>query len=198
MVQHPPASLRVAAERADARANRARLIAAARQLFRERGPDAEMKEIAERAGLGVGTIYRNFPTKDDLVVALVMEMVEEVLAVVADAARLDDSVAAVRHLLRHGFDISERHGDLMMVIMGGKMPAACKEQLAPLDGLIEAIIRTGIDRGAFRPAIDPGVVAAQIHTAFIPWTYQELRRTRTPDQIADAYMSVILRGIARE
>jgi AcrR family transcriptional regulator len=183
------------AERADARANRARLIAAARAVFRERGPDAEMKEIAERAGLGVGTIYRNFPTKDDLIVALVTEMVSEIRAVIEAAALIDDPIAAVRHLLRGGFDVVERHGDLMMMMLSGRLPPGCEEQFAPLGGLVEALIQTGIDGRRFRPDIDVGIVVAQIRTAFTPWSYSDLRRTRTPDEIADAYLDLILRGI---
>ena len=182
-------------ERADARANRARLIAAARAVFREHGPDAEMKEIAERAGLGVGTIYRNFPTKDDLIAAFVAEMVGEILAAIQNAARIEDSAAAVRRLLLDGFDIVERHGDLMLMLIGGKLPPACEEQFAPLVGLVEDIIQSGIDRARFRADIDVGVVAALIRTAFTPWSYQDLRRTRSLDEIADAYMSVLLRGI---
>lgn len=183
------------AERADARANRARLIAAARALFRERGPDAEMKEIAERAGLGVGTIYRNFPTKDDLILALVTEMVGEIRAVIEAAARIDDPVDAVRHLLRGGFDVVERHGDLMLMMLGGKLPPGCEEQFEPLGGMVEGLIRAGIDRSRFRSDLDVGIVVAQIRTAFTPWSYYDLRRTRTPDAIADAYLDVILRGV---
>jgi len=183
------------AERADARANRARLMAAAREVFRERGPDAEMKEIAERAGLGVGTIYRNFPTKDDLTVALVTEMVGEIRAVIEAAARIEEPAAAVRHLLRGGFDVVERHGDLMVMMMGGRLPPGCEEQFEPLSGLVEGLFRSGIERDRFRPDIDTGIVVAQIRTAFTPWSYYDLRRTRTPDEIADAYLDVILRGI---
>jgi AcrR family transcriptional regulator len=170
-------------------------MAAAREVFRERGPDAEMKEIAERAGLGVGTIYRNFPTKDDLIVALVTEMVGEVRGVIEAAARVDDPVAAVRHLLRGGFDVVERHGDLMLMMIGGKLPPGCDEQFTPLGGLVEALIQAGIDSGCFRPDIDTGIVVAHLRTAFIPWSYFDLRTTRTPDEIADAYLDVILGGI---
>jgi AcrR family transcriptional regulator len=53
--------------RADARRNRERILAAAREAFAEYGSDAQMDEIARRAGVGVGTLYRHFPTKDALV-----------------------------------------------------------------------------------------------------------------------------------
>jgi AcrR family transcriptional regulator len=57
--------------RADARRNRERILDAARATFSEHGADAQMDEIARRAGVGVGTLYRHFPTKDQLVGELV-------------------------------------------------------------------------------------------------------------------------------
>ncbi|MTD43569.1 TetR family transcriptional regulator [Conexibacter sp. W3-3-2] len=57
--------------RADARRNRERIIAAAREVFSEYGGLAQIDEVARRAGCGVGTVYRNFPTKDALVGELV-------------------------------------------------------------------------------------------------------------------------------
>ncbi|MDO8185002.1 helix-turn-helix domain-containing protein [Conexibacter sp. JD483] len=57
--------------RADAARNRAKILDAAREVFSEYGRDAQMDEIARRAGVGVGTVYRNFPTKQSLAVAIV-------------------------------------------------------------------------------------------------------------------------------
>ena len=55
--------------RADAERNRERVIAAAREVFAEQGLDASTNEIARRAGVGVATLFRRFPTRDDLVAA---------------------------------------------------------------------------------------------------------------------------------
>jgi AcrR family transcriptional regulator len=63
-----PAAVRM---RADARRNRERILDAARATFSEHGSEAQMDEIARRAGVGVGTLYRHFPTKDVLVGELV-------------------------------------------------------------------------------------------------------------------------------
>jgi len=52
--------------RADARRNRDKLVEVARQVFREKGYDAPLDEIAKRAGVGAGTLYRHFPTRDAL------------------------------------------------------------------------------------------------------------------------------------
>jgi AcrR family transcriptional regulator len=70
--------------RADARRNVARLIAAAREAFSERGADASMDDIARRAGVGAGTLYRHFPTKAALIEAVYRD------GVVTLCARSDD------------------------------------------------------------------------------------------------------------
>jgi AcrR family transcriptional regulator len=60
-------------QRADARRNRAAVLAAAHRLFADEGLDAQMDDIAQAAGVGVGTVYRHFPTKEHLIDALVEE-----------------------------------------------------------------------------------------------------------------------------
>lgn len=65
--------------RADARRNREKVLAAARAVFAEDGVDAQMDDVARRAGLGVGTVYRHFPTKE----ALVNALSDELFAVIA-------------------------------------------------------------------------------------------------------------------
>ncbi|MCP2334980.1 TetR/AcrR family transcriptional regulator [Actinomadura rupiterrae] len=62
--------------RADAARNAARLLAAARELLTERGPDVPLDEIAKHAGVGNATLYRNFPTREDLLVAVYTDEVE--------------------------------------------------------------------------------------------------------------------------
>src|SRR5919109_1313125 len=62
--------------RADARRNREAVLAAAKKLFADQGLDAQMPDVARVAKVGVGTVYRHFPTKDDLIAALVAERFE--------------------------------------------------------------------------------------------------------------------------
>jgi AcrR family transcriptional regulator len=77
--------------RADAERNRRRLLDAAEALFRERGLEVGVAEIAESAGVGRGTLFRNFPTKQHLIAAIVIERMGE--AAQRARARLDDSDA---------------------------------------------------------------------------------------------------------
>jgi AcrR family transcriptional regulator len=62
--------------RADARRNREAVIAAAKTLFADEGLDAQMPDVAKVAKVGVGTVYRHFPTKEDLIAALAAERFE--------------------------------------------------------------------------------------------------------------------------
>jgi AcrR family transcriptional regulator len=71
--------------RADAARNAARLLAAAREVFAEQGAEAALDDIARRAGVGNATLYRHFPTRGDLLVAVYAEEVE---ALVAEGATL--------------------------------------------------------------------------------------------------------------
>ena len=66
--------------RADALRNRARLVEAARGLFASRGADTSMEEIARDAGVGIGTLYRHFPTREDLVEAVFRDGIEQLQA----------------------------------------------------------------------------------------------------------------------
>src|SRR4051794_11658042 len=77
--------------RADAARNRAAIVVAARELIVASGGDAGMDDIAARAGVAVGTLYRHFPTKGDLVAAIMAELGAEVVALLDAAASRVDS-----------------------------------------------------------------------------------------------------------
>jgi AcrR family transcriptional regulator len=76
--------------RADARRNRERVLTAAREVFAEHGREAQMDDVARRAAVGVGTVYRHFPTKEALIDALVAEAFGRLVAVAKEQAQRDD------------------------------------------------------------------------------------------------------------
>ncbi len=76
--------------RADAVRNREKVIAAAEQVFAEHGIEAGVPEIAEKAGVGKGTVYRNFETKDDLVAAVLIRRMNRFDEDILDALESDD------------------------------------------------------------------------------------------------------------
>src|SRR6266478_8196032 len=71
-------------KRADARRNYAKVLAAAREAFAEGGESTSLEEIARRAGVGIGTLYRHFPNRQALLEALYVDEVEEVCRVAAE------------------------------------------------------------------------------------------------------------------
>jgi AcrR family transcriptional regulator len=79
----PPESAVERPQRADARRNREKVMAAARAAFAEHGSDAQMDDVARRAAVGVGTVYRHFPTKEALFAALL----EDTFARIAERSR---------------------------------------------------------------------------------------------------------------
>ncbi len=117
--------------RADARRNRGRLLVAAEEVFAERGVAVPVDEVAERAGVGVGTLYRHFPTKEALIAAVVATRLEQLCeqsraakddpdpgaALFAFADRLGSQVA-VKHdladaLAEAGIDVKAQMADVM-------------------------------------------------------------------------------------
>lgn len=92
--------------RADARRNRARILAAARDLFVEQGPDAPLEAIAARAGVGIATLYRRFPDRTALMRAVALD----VLGRIAEDARLalaeeSDAFAALARYMHRALDL---------------------------------------------------------------------------------------------
>ena len=77
--------------RADARRNRERILKAARAVFGDQGVDAQIDDVAKRAKVGVGTVYRHFPTKEALVDALVRERFSEIAHFAKEALRHEDA-----------------------------------------------------------------------------------------------------------
>jgi AcrR family transcriptional regulator len=81
--------------RADARRNRARILEVAREVFATEGLAVPIDTIAARAGIGVGTVYRHFPTKEALFAAIVTDRVEALAADAREALDADDPGAAL-------------------------------------------------------------------------------------------------------
>ncbi len=91
--------------RKDAERNRRRILEAASEVFGERGLGATLDAVAERAGVGVGTVYRRFPDKEALVDALFEERIDEVRALALEAAEIDDPWDALTTFLERATEM---------------------------------------------------------------------------------------------
>src|ERR1700712_4605958 len=85
--------------RADAARNRAALLVAAEAEFAEHGPGASVADIARRAGIGKGTVFRHFPTKDDLLAAVVLDRVVALTSLALDLSARSDPGPALEEFL---------------------------------------------------------------------------------------------------
>jgi AcrR family transcriptional regulator len=93
--------------RADAERNRRRLMDAAAAIFSERGLEVGVGEIAELAGVGRGTLFRNFPSKEHLIVAIVVERMRESVARGQAALEAEDPAEALFGLIDQAVDRSQ-------------------------------------------------------------------------------------------
>ena len=167
--------------RADARRNLERVLDAAEQAFGASGPDASIDEIARLAGVGHGTVFRRFPTKDDLMYAVIERHVAQMQALAEEAIVADDPGEAF-------FDFVWRVAELNMstaglhrcvVHCGGKPGAAELEKLAG------KIVSRAQRSGAVRQDVEPADVQLLVQSALTSAPPGQWRR----------YLGVVLDGL---
>jgi AcrR family transcriptional regulator len=136
--------------RSDAAANRDRLIEAARDVFAEHGPEVHVDEIARRAGVGVGTLYRRFPSKEELVRAILEERVEELLRLLAAEPAESDPLAALGAFLDAVVRLQSQDRGVLRLMAQSLGPAAYPDNLSDLYDALWQRIRRGQRGGRIR------------------------------------------------
>jgi AcrR family transcriptional regulator len=175
--------------RSDARRNRARLIEVAAAGFRDEGLDIGVDELARRTGVGVATLYRHFPAKTDLIVA-VMDTVFEDLQEAANAALGTDSVLA--EFLHSTMTVQCQNRGFLQALAQHDLPSEVRDGLSERAlAILEPIVAAAHDAGTFRPeldAVDLLVVVRMLGAI----------STRPERRPPDAYIAALLRGLAQE
>jgi AcrR family transcriptional regulator len=148
--------------RADAQRNRERLLSAAVQAFSQDGPDATLESVAKAAGVGIGTLYRHFPTREALVEASYRNELGRLCDAAGELLRDLPPDRAVRAWMDRFVDymITKRGmaEALRMVIASGGNPFAhSRDQLL---ASVEALLRAGAEAGTVRSDVLPGDVLA--------------------------------------
>lgn len=138
--------------RRDAQRNHTLLVGAARELFAERGVEAPLDEIARRAGLGIGTLYRHFPTREALVEAIFAERVDEFRAVGETALAETDAWAGLVGFLEATLELQT--GDRLLKeiflrhpLRQGRLAETRQEFLR----LFEQVLARAHEQGVLRP-----------------------------------------------
>jgi AcrR family transcriptional regulator len=105
--------------RADARRNRERILQSAKEVFAQHGADAQMDDVAERAHVGVGTVYRHFPTKDALLAELVRQKFQLLVDGVREALeREGDPFEVFADMLRRNAEECARDAAMQLALTG--------------------------------------------------------------------------------
>ncbi|WP_052863848.1 TetR/AcrR family transcriptional regulator [Streptomyces niger] len=142
--------------RADARRNYERLLAEARTAFTERGTDASLEDIARRAGVGIGTLYRHFPNRTALMGAVFQCEVDTLLARARDLGDAPQPCAALVEWLRAIITHASTYRGLSRALMAA--PADESSGLArcsrPMREAGSVLLTRAQESGAVRPDVD--------------------------------------------
>jgi AcrR family transcriptional regulator len=146
--------------RSDALRNRARLLEVAARAFAEDGLDTAPAAIARRAGVGVGTLYRHFPTREALVEAAYQHQLARVCETVAELVARHPAAEATRRWVAHFLDYaaakSGMSAALDAVVAAGADPFA--DSLTLLTGAVGTLLDAGARDGTVRTDLTPDLV----------------------------------------
>ena len=141
--------------RRDAERNRHRILAAAAEAFAERGLTITMDDIAEHAGVGVGTVYRRFPQKELLIEALFEERVGDLVGMAEEALEQDDPWEALLGFVERAQAMQACNRGLKELVLssayGRERIASVRERVEPLVG---ELVRRAQGSGQLRPDVD--------------------------------------------
>ena len=182
-------------QRADARRNRERVLAAATDVLSHSGVKAPVEEIARRAGVGVGTVCRNFPTKQTLVDAVLTALYEALLVDALDGLAHPDAGEAFEVFVARLSTFQATHRALAEQMAGNlELPASAGDVQVRLRAAISELIVRAQAAGAVRADIGPADVAIMMagvaHATGLVTERQGVLR--------DRYVRIILDGLRPE
>jgi AcrR family transcriptional regulator len=174
--------------RADAARNRARVLEVAYHLFAEAGLSVPIDEIARRAGVGAGTVYRHFPTKEALFEAVIEDRVRRMVDSGRSLLAADPSTALfafLRELVRTG---AVDHGMVEALTRYGiDLDAAAPGAEAAFLGVVSDLLSAAQQAGTVRRDVGPAELKALLTMCKASQSYG--------DEVADRLTSVIVDGL---
>jgi AcrR family transcriptional regulator len=138
--------------RADARRNRERIMSAGRELFAREGPHVQMDEIAAHAEVGIGTVYRHFPTKEALLTAMVRERFQGFAEIAKAAEEISDPGTALESVIFTSAEAVEGDVGFQLAMMGSNELEweGIERDKAALTEVVSRIISHAADAGVIR------------------------------------------------
>lgn len=176
--------------RADAARNRKLLLAAAADEFAERGLDASVADIARRAGVGKGTVFRHFATKDDLLAAIVLDRIEALNAAGARLLEAADPGAALLEFLTIAAHQRQQH-DLSFLLGAIELNAEVTRVHAQLVQTIDALV----DRAHAHGAVRADVTGTDVFLLMCAPNYVTSYVPDAPPDLWRRYLAIIFDGL---
>jgi AcrR family transcriptional regulator len=140
--------------RHDALRNRERILVAADEVFREQGAAGSTEEVARRAGVGIGTVFRHFPTKNELIEATLIRHFAHVTDQARDLANTSPPDEALRILVRQMIETGPAKITLHSLAGGGDaIPPGVLAASRELRAAVEVVLRRAQDAGQVRPEV---------------------------------------------
>ncbi len=178
--------------RADAARNQQRIIAAARELFAEHGLEITLDDVADKAGVGVGTVYRRFANKQELISEVFDQNVNEFAAAVETALHHPDPWTGLVELFEYACRHMATNRGLSEVLLEMKDSMerfeCMRDRVRP--GMFQVVQRAK-DAGALRPEIESGDFFAMVNMVD---AVAGFARPVNPD-VWRRYMALILNGV---
>src|ERR1700760_1335385 len=173
--------------RADARENQARILAAARQAFAEDG-ETSMNQIAQRAGVGPGTLYRNYPTREALVLAVYQLDVDQLIDAVPGLLATWPPLEALRRWTTDLVDAMRRKHGLGDALSPGAHQSIIEQTYGPVIAAITTLLEAGKHDRSIRADADAG--------DFLQLTGALWRAATGPKDRSRPMLELILDGLA--
>jgi AcrR family transcriptional regulator len=150
----PPPSGLARALRADARRNHEAIVVAAKKLFADEGLDAQMPDVAKTAKVGVGTVYRHFPTKEDLIAALAAERFERLAEKAREALAAEDPWEGLCEFIRFSAQIQADDRGLCEVMGSRPEVMSASAEAVGLDKLCDQLVERAQRAGGLRKDLE--------------------------------------------
>jgi AcrR family transcriptional regulator len=181
--------------RRDAARNRERVLYAARELFAARGLDANLNDVAKHANVGVGTVYRRFPTKEDLVEAIFEDGIDQVVCLTEEALRQQDSWAALVWYVEQLCELTATDRGLREVVFGTayKDNVCIERARTRLKPLTTRLVERARADGHLRPDLAPSDMPIM---GLLAGTVSEWAGHVKPD-LWRRYVAIMLDGFRR-
>jgi AcrR family transcriptional regulator len=140
--------------RADARRNHEAVVAAAKKLFADQGLDAQMPDVAKAAKVGVGTVYRHFPTKDHLIAALADDRFERLAEKAREGVEADDPWEGLCDFIRFSAQIQADDRGLCEVMGSRPEVMGAAAESVGLDKLCDRLVKRAQRSGKLRKDLE--------------------------------------------